>query len=85
MSEHVRSAWYADFFTELPNEFWRRAVPPEATTAEVDFVEERLGLAPGSRVVDVPCGSGRHSMWPQRHADLDAARLGRGRSLSSSS
>ena len=47
MSEHVSSAWYADFFTELPNEFWRRAVPPEATTAEVDFVEERLGLAPG--------------------------------------
>ena len=62
MSEHVPSAWYADFFTELPNEFWRRAVPPEATTAEIDFVEERLGLAPGSRVVDVPCGSGRHSL-----------------------
>jgi SAM-dependent methyltransferase len=62
LSEHVSSAWYADFFTELPNEFWRRAVPPEATTAEIDFVEERLGLAPGSRVVDVPCGSGRHSI-----------------------
>ena len=62
MSEHVSSAWYADFFTELPNEFWRRAVPPEATTAEIDFVEERLGLTPGSRVVDVPCGSGRHSI-----------------------
>jgi len=62
LSEHVSSAWYADFFTELPNEFWRRAVPPEATTAEIDFVEQRLGLAPGSRVVDVPCGSGRHSI-----------------------
>ena len=62
MSQHVSSAWYADFFTELPNEFWRRAVPPQATAAEVDFVEERLGLAPGSRIVDVPCGSGRHSI-----------------------
>ena len=62
MSQHVSSAWYADFFTELPNEFWRRVVPPEATTAEVDFVEERLGLRPGSRIVDVPCGSGRHSI-----------------------
>ena len=62
MSQHVPSAWYADFFTELPNEFWRRAVPPEATSAEIDFVEERLGLTPGSRVVDVPCGSGRHSI-----------------------
>jgi SAM-dependent methyltransferase len=62
LSQHVSSAWYADFFTELPNEFWRRAVPPEATAAEVDFIEERLGLAPDSRIVDVPCGSGRHSL-----------------------
>ena len=61
MSQHVSSAWYANFFTELPNEFWRRAVPPEATAAEVDFIEERLGLAPGSRILDVPCGGGRHS------------------------
>src|SRR4029079_1480712 len=52
----------ADFFTELPNEFWRRAVPREATVAEVDFVERRLGLMPAARVLDVPCGSGRHSI-----------------------
>lgn len=56
------STWYVDFFTELPNEFWRRAVPPEVTVEEIDFVEERLGLAPGSLVLDVPCGSGRHSL-----------------------
>lgn len=61
-AEHVPSDWYADFFTELPNEFWRRAVPPEATTAEVDFIETRLGLRPRSRVIDVPCGSGRHTL-----------------------
>ncbi|WP_211241430.1 SAM-dependent methyltransferase [Pseudonocardia spinosispora] len=54
--------WHHHFFTELPNEFWRRVVPPEATLAEVDFVEHRLGLAPGSRVLDVPCGSGRHTL-----------------------
>jgi SAM-dependent methyltransferase len=62
LSQHVPSAWYADFFTELPNEFWRQAVPPQATASEVDFIEERLGLAPGSRLVDVPCGSGRHTL-----------------------
>jgi SAM-dependent methyltransferase len=62
LSQAVPSAWYADFFTELPNEFWRRAVPPEATAVEVDFVEKRLRLAPGSRIVDVPCGSGRHAI-----------------------
>ena len=54
--------WYADFFTELPNEFWRRAAPPESAEADIDFVERQLGLSPGSRIVDVPCGSGRHSL-----------------------
>lgn len=62
MSGIPSSTWYVDFFTELPNEFWRRAVPPEVTVDEVDFVEKRLGLAPRSRILDVPCGSGRHSL-----------------------
>jgi len=60
--EHVPSDWYADFFTELPNEFWRRAVSPEATAAEVDFIQTHLGLRPRSRILDVPCGSGRHTL-----------------------
>jgi cyclopropane fatty-acyl-phospholipid synthase-like methyltransferase len=62
VSEHVPPDWYARFFTELPNEYWRRAVPPQATTADVDFVESHLGLTPGSRILDVPCGSGRHAL-----------------------
>ncbi|HYN97062.1 MAG TPA: methyltransferase domain-containing protein [Pilimelia sp.] len=62
MSNDTTSAWYADFFTELPNTFWRAAVPAEATEAEVDFVVRAAGLRPGSRVLDVPCGSGRHAL-----------------------
>jgi 2-polyprenyl-3-methyl-5-hydroxy-6-metoxy-1,4-benzoquinol methylase len=54
--------WYSDFFTELPNAFWRAAVPAEATRAEVDFAERAGRLRPGSRVLDVPCGSGRHAL-----------------------
>src|SRR5690349_8170090 len=34
----MTSTWYDDFFTELPNAFWRAAVPPEATEAEIDFL-----------------------------------------------
>lgn len=62
MSSSVSPVWYRDFFTELPNEFWRRAVPPQSTTADVDFIERKLGLKPGCRIADVPCGSGRHTL-----------------------
>jgi SAM-dependent methyltransferase len=56
------TGWYTDFFTELPNAFWRAAVPAEATRAEVDFLERTGRLRPGSRVLDFPCGSGRHTL-----------------------
>ncbi|MDQ2588071.1 class I SAM-dependent methyltransferase [Saccharothrix yanglingensis] len=85
MSGIPSSTWYVDFFTELPNEFWRRVVPPEVTVEEIDFVEERLGLAPRSRVLDVPCGSGRHSLELARRGhrvtgvDLSAEAIGHAR------
>jgi 2-polyprenyl-3-methyl-5-hydroxy-6-metoxy-1,4-benzoquinol methylase len=37
-------------------------IPEERTRTEVDFVLERLELAPGARVLDVACGHGRHSL-----------------------
>jgi SAM-dependent methyltransferase len=62
MSHDPMSAWYAEFFTELPNAFWRAAIPAASTTSEVDFILRVTGLNPGSRVLDVPCGSGRHAL-----------------------
>jgi SAM-dependent methyltransferase len=58
----VSPTWYEDFFTELPNAFWRQAIPAEAADAEVSFAEQQLGLTPGAHVLDLPCGSGRHSL-----------------------
>jgi SAM-dependent methyltransferase len=52
--------WYTDLFTELPNAFWRAAVPPEHTRAEVDFLTRFVPA--GAHVLDVPCGSGRHTL-----------------------
>jgi SAM-dependent methyltransferase len=68
MTQDSLSTWYTDFFTELPNAFWRAAVPPAATAAEIAFLVRAGALAPGSRVLDVACGSGRHA--------LELARLG---------
>jgi SAM-dependent methyltransferase len=68
MPHEIASTWYDDFFTELPNTFWRAAVPPEATAAEIDFLVRTTGLRAGHRMLDVCCGSGRHA--------LPLARLG---------
>jgi 2-polyprenyl-3-methyl-5-hydroxy-6-metoxy-1,4-benzoquinol methylase len=38
------------------------AVPAEATRAEVDFAERAGRPRAGSRILDVPCGSGRHAL-----------------------
>jgi SAM-dependent methyltransferase len=54
--------WWETFFDGLMVEFWRSAIPPEATRAEADFFEARLKVHAGDRILDVPCGHGRHSL-----------------------
>jgi SAM-dependent methyltransferase len=54
--------WFEGFFDE---DYLRFAVdrhPEEATAAEVDLLVEALGLREGSRVLDLACGHGRHSV-----------------------
>ncbi|MCX6561786.1 MAG: class I SAM-dependent methyltransferase [Candidatus Aminicenantes bacterium] len=54
--------WYEQFFDGVAMDFWKAAVPEEWTRAEVVFLKESLVLAPGSSVLDVPCGFGRHAL-----------------------
>jgi SAM-dependent methyltransferase len=51
--------WWKDFFGGLVVDFWRAAMTPEITRAEAEFLWTSLRLAPGMRVLDVPCGDGR--------------------------
>src|SRR5262245_34047618 len=54
--------WYESFFTGIVLDFWRLAASPDQTQCEADFLERALGVPPGSRLLDVPCGLGRHSL-----------------------
>ena len=49
----------SDFYTGLAAEVWRAAHTEAENEAQADFAEDVLGLAPGARVLDVPCGPGR--------------------------
>lgn len=54
--------WYQYFFDGLALDLWDRVVSSEYTDQEVKFITEVIPLPPGTRVLDMPCGSGRHSV-----------------------
>jgi SAM-dependent methyltransferase len=58
----MESPWYQSFFTSLALDFWRAAVPPEATLNEVGFLVHELGVSPPARLLDLPSGLGRHAL-----------------------
>jgi SAM-dependent methyltransferase len=54
--------WWTDFFTNAWPRMQAGGYPPERTLAECDRIERILALAKGARVLDIPCGIGRHSV-----------------------
>jgi cyclopropane fatty-acyl-phospholipid synthase-like methyltransferase len=59
--------WFEDFFDEDYLRFAADRYPPEATAAEAGLMIEALALEPGTRVLDLACGHGRHSVELARH------------------
>lgn len=51
--------WWQDFFDETYLELWSHVHPPEQCEAEADDLIRVMGIAPGDRVLDAPCGYGR--------------------------
>lgn len=53
------------WFEEIFDEDYLRTLPfltPQATQMEAHFVMDALGVGPGSQVLDIGCGYGRHAM-----------------------
>ena len=55
-------AWYRTFFEGITVDFWREATTPEWTQRDIELAWRELGLKPGDRVLDCPCGHGRHAV-----------------------
>ncbi len=55
-------AWYHTFFEGLPQIAWKESQTEEYTDWEVDFLADVLELTPGSKVLDVLAGYGRHAL-----------------------
>ena len=53
--------WFRHFFDDTYLEIIKAQRDTKRTKAEVDFVTKVLALRPGARILDVPCGFGRHS------------------------
>ena len=62
MKSHLKQQWFESFFQGPAVDFWTRAMTPALTLADVDFLEKALEVKPGARLLDVPCGNGRHSI-----------------------
>jgi SAM-dependent methyltransferase len=81
----MKPEWYESFFSPLALQFWRAVVPPASTADEVDFVERALGLGGPARLLDLPCGEGRHALELARRGhrvtgvDLSPHAVERGR------
>jgi cyclopropane fatty-acyl-phospholipid synthase-like methyltransferase len=62
LKSHLKHQWFETFFQGPAVDFWTRAMTPALTLADVDFLVKTFDVKPGSRLLDVPCGNGRHSI-----------------------
>ncbi len=62
MNTTIENNWYETFFTGLNVEMWEKADLADWTRNEIDFLMTTLAIKPGSAILDIPCGYGRHAV-----------------------
>lgn len=58
----IAADWWREFFSGVAVDLWLQVPTEEQTRSEVAFIQKVLQLPPRARVLDVPCGGGRHSL-----------------------
>lgn len=58
----MHSDWYREFFAGPVVAFWQQVVPPQQTQAEIEWLLSVVRPPRGGRVLDIPCGCGRHAV-----------------------
>ncbi len=58
----VPKDWWLTFFSGAAVDFWLHLTTEEQTQAEANFIQKMLQVSPPKRILDVPCGGGRHSL-----------------------
>jgi 2-polyprenyl-3-methyl-5-hydroxy-6-metoxy-1,4-benzoquinol methylase len=53
--------WYEELFTNYANQYERESFT-KGTLGEVDFIEQEIDFKRSSRILDIGCGTGRHTI-----------------------
>ncbi len=81
--------WYEEFFENYAEQY-EKEVFVNGTNGEVDFIEQEIGHNKSCRILDIGCGTGRHSIELARRGyivtgvDLSEAQLAKARSKAES-
>lgn len=79
-----KQQWYESLFENYANKY-ESEIFTQGTQGECDFIEKELGYNKSLRILDVGCGTGRHTIeltkrgWAVTGIDLSASQLKRAR------